>query len=720
MFRRVGKFDLRLWEAVVLFGLVTAACFGLAARAINADLQIAEKKFTDRAYGLQRKLVGKFSDVDAILTSLSILHYADNEILLQEHHSIARQLLAAYPFVGAILRVGLKDDMPAGNSDDAAGGMQSLNLAAIDADYPHQARLIELDAAVRRSLDKAARASVRTGETASSKAISLSNGMRGFLAVRSHFSGAEPPATVEEREAEFDGSIALYLDSEQFFGVEQDWFIALTVWLQDFDLAVGEAKPLFEQKRAHETGWVANLLPSFETALDFNIAGTTFWIATTGRPSLRDLRLPVILLSIFAPIAVGAIVVIVLLIHRRAEQRADEDADRLSESEQRFKDFAEASVDWFWEMDDQLRFSWFSDRFTTVTGVPEENLLGKTRRETGIPNIDQDIWDQHLADMDARRSFREFVHPRVMANGETVWLVINGKAIFDKSGRFQGYRGNGRDITARVKYDQELAEARIAAEAASTAKSEFLASMSHELRTPLNAVIGFANLLRMKEGASDDDLERQEFATHIHDSGQHLMSLINDLLDLSKIEAGLDELREEAFEIKDVAVAAHKMTLNRGLEAGVEMVLDVPEGLPKLRGDRRKVLQIMLNLLSNAVKFTESGGRATLSVRPTADGGIVFDITDTGIGIAPEDLPKAFAKFSQIDSALSRKVDGTGLGLSLTSRLVEQHDATIDVQSEVGKGSVFSVRFPPERTIYAPKSEGQRDPALSLPKIAQA
>lgn len=704
MLKRVGKPVLRLWEAVVLVGLVTAASLGLATLEIKSDLRVAEKKFNDQAQGFQRELVANFSDVDAILTSLSIMHYADNDILQQQHRLIARQLLAAYPFIGAILHVGFEGDTPIADLVGGVGQSRPLMLTAIDAVTPDQSNLIDIDRAVRRSLGKSANASVDSGETATSNVITLSSGMNVFLAVRSHFTGVEPPATAPEREAAFAGAIALYLDSDEFFEVSEDWFLSLSVWRQDFDLPVGEARPLFERLRQSDAGWVARMLPVFQTAINLDIAGTTFWIAASGQPSMQDIHLHSVLLSIFAPVVVGAIGMAALLVHRQAANRANQDADRLGESEQRFKDFAEASVDWFWEMDAELRFSWFSDRFTIVTGVPEENLLGKTRRETGIPNIDQDTWDQHLADLDARRSFREFIHPRVKSNGDTVWLVINGKAIFDTSGHFRGYRGNGRDITAQVQYQQELAEARVAAEAANTSKSEFLASMSHELRTPLNAVIGFANLLQMKEGSSADDLERREFATHIFDSGQHLMSLINDLLDLSKIEAGLDELREETFEVREVVTAGYKMSMNRGSEAGVETVLDVPEGLPRLRGDRRKVTQILLNLLSNALKFSTRGRRVILKARLAADGGILFDIIDTGIGIAPEDLPKAFAKFSQIDSALSRKVEGTGLGLPLTVRLVEQHEGTLDVQSKVGEGSTFSVHFPPERSIPNTKS----------------
>jgi signal transduction histidine kinase len=193
-------------------------------------------------------------------------------------------------------------------------------------------------------------------------------------------------------------------------------------------------------------------------------------------------------------------------------------------------------------------------------------------------------------------------------------------------------------------------------------------------------------------------LDNVALRTGIH-PGQHLLVLINDLLDISKIESGKDELREVAIDVAELVKSAINMTVTRSEEAGVTMISDVIAGLPQLRGDRRKVLQILVNLASNAIKFTEAGGTATITCHLDKSQAFIFQVIDTGIGIAAEDIPKAFAQFCQVDSALNRNFEGTGLGLPLTKSLVEQHDGTLTLESEVGVGSVFTVRFPPSRTF---------------------
>ena len=227
---------------------------------------------------------------------------------------------------------------------------------------------------------------------------------------------------------------------------------------------------------------------------------------------------------------------------------------------------------------------------------------------------------------------------------------------------------------------------------ASTAKSRFLASMSHELRTPLNAIIGFAELLIDERAAGYDAARRAMFLEQIHKGGQHLLALINDILDLSKVEAGQMELRRAQFDLRLLAAAAIESIRPLAAQKSQDIAFESGEAV-HLFADENKVKQMLFNLLSNAIKFTPESGRITVSVAET-EGDATVSVTDTGIGIAAEDLPRLFTEFEQIDNGLGRLQQGTGLGLALTKRLGELHGGRVGVESEVGRGSRFFFVLP--------------------------
>jgi signal transduction histidine kinase len=231
-------------------------------------------------------------------------------------------------------------------------------------------------------------------------------------------------------------------------------------------------------------------------------------------------------------------------------------------------------------------------------------------------------------------------------------------------------------------------------EIANKHKSEFLANMSHELRTPLNAIIGFSEV--MLGGMTGPMADKQKEFTHdIRDSGKHLLGLINDILDLSKIEAGRMELDVARFNLRSAMDNAMTLVRGRAERHGIQLESVIAEGIGDYDGDERKFKQIMLNLLTNAVKFTPEGGTVTMAAE-RIDGNYVFSVMDTGIGIAPEDHGKVFEEFRQVGTDYARKAEGTGLGLTLTRKLVQLHGGEIRLESELGKGAKFTFNLPIE------------------------
>jgi signal transduction histidine kinase len=244
---------------------------------------------------------------------------------------------------------------------------------------------------------------------------------------------------------------------------------------------------------------------------------------------------------------------------------------------------------------------------------------------------------------------------------------------------------------------REIEEKSRQIEAANRHKSEFLANMSHELRTPLNAIIGFSEVLQERLFGELNE-KQAEYTDDILTSGRHLLSLINEILDLSKVEAGRMELELATFDLPLAIDNARTFVRERAIKHGITLDVDVDERLGDYVGDERKIKQILLNLLSNAVKFTAEGGRIEISARKIS-GSVEISVSDTGIGIAPEDLPKIFEEFRQVGSDYSHKVEGTGLGLTLAKKFVELHGGKIWVTSELGKGSTFSFSLPKNRQL---------------------
>jgi len=372
--------------------------------------------------------------------------------------------------------------------------------------------------------------------------------------------------------------------------------------------------------------------------------------------------------------------------------------EALLESEGRFRDYAATASDWFWETDEEHRFISFSESLRVGPGNPVAGI-GKTRWELALDAAeDRTKWERHREQLALRTPFRDFVYRIRTADGIENFVAVSGMPAFDEKGRFGGYRGSARIITDAIRQADALREAKSQAEAASATKSVFLANMSHELRTPLNAIIGFSEIMDRQMFGKIGVPRYIDYVKDIRDSAQHLLRLIEDILDLSKAEAGKMELEESEVDLGSSIRSACLMLRERAKQGGVLLNESVAAELPPLWGDRRRVRQVLLNLVSNAVKFTPRGGTVTVSAAANSDGGLELSVVDTGIGIDPRDIPRVFEPFVQLGRDKAVSGEGTGLGLPLCKELVEMHGGVISLASEIGTGTTVTAIFPPSRS----------------------
>ncbi|MBV8168352.1 MAG: two-component sensor histidine kinase, partial [Alphaproteobacteria bacterium] len=259
-----------------------------------------------------------------------------------------------------------------------------------------------------------------------------------------------------------------------------------------------------------------------------------------------------------------------------------------------------------------------------------------------------------------------------------------------------------RQAATQARVEIALRRAKEEAEAANVAKSEFLANVSHELRTPLNAVIGFSEIMRDALMGPIDNRYR-EYAQDIHDSGQHLLRLIGDVLDLSKIGAGRLDLHDEPVDLGQVLASCQRLLNERARNGGVTLEVDRARDLPVVIGDPVRLKQIVLNLMSNAIKFTPENGRVSVRAAPDADGGVVVTVVDTGIGMNLAEIDVALEPFRQVDNAMSRRYEGTGLGLPLAKQLTELHGGTLEIVSQPGLGTTVRMHLPRTRVLGEPE-----------------
>ncbi|MDQ7249188.1 ATP-binding protein [Dongia sedimenti] len=389
----------------------------------------------------------------------------------------------------------------------------------------------------------------------------------------------------------------------------------------------------------------------------------------------------------------------------KLRRRAETALRALQVSEERLASILEIAPEAIVAADRDSRIELFNRGAEHVFGYSAAEVIGRP-----IEILLPERMRARLLPMDSRRTVGKLWATEFDAQQEMVGLRRDGSEFPAEASVFQLATDDElafalilRDVTDRKRQERDLRHAKETAELANRAKSEFLANMSHELRTPLNAIIGFSQIINSRMFGADID-RYVDYAHDIHNSGKDLLKIINDILDLSKIEAGQMNLSDQAVDLDRVITGCIKVVAERAQRGRITIERNLPEAMPRLWADELRVKQMVNNLLTNAVKFTEPGGRVVISVRPsyTPNGvqdGVDIVVRDTGIGMDPSEIPIALSPFGQVDQGLARRHEGTGLGLPLVRRMIELHQGQLSLSSARGKGTTATLHFPANRVV---------------------
>ncbi len=391
--------------------------------------------------------------------------------------------------------------------------------------------------------------------------------------------------------------------------------------------------------------------------------------------------------KVIARSAAGRAVRMAGIIHDLTANKRTEEALRVSEA--RFRSLTELSSDWYWEQDEYFRFTDTQGETDSRGGISAHEHVHRARWELPHTYPVGFTWDTHRAMLERREPFRDLMIKRDVPGATPRYINVSGAPVFSARGKFTGYRGIAKDITARVEAEDALLQSRREAEEASRSKSQFLANMSHEIRTPMNGVLGMTELLLGTELNS----KQRHFAETARRSGDALLTLINDILDFSKIEAGKLEIESVDFSVREVMEDVVQLLAESAAAKQLDLVCRVLPGVPgRVTGDPNRLRQVLINLIGNAIKFTERGevvADVALDNEQPGHSILRFEVRDTGIGIAPEAQADVFHAFSQADGSTTRRYGGTGLGLTICRELVSLMGGAIVLESELGKGSLF-------------------------------
>jgi PAS domain S-box-containing protein len=404
----------------------------------------------------------------------------------------------------------------------------------------------------------------------------------------------------------------------------------------------------------------------------------------------------------FMTIAVGAILTGMVLNNHRDQLKMAQGAQEISQDKDiislLLNDFENGASDWLWECNARGILTYVSPRLIETIGKSQTELQNCTLQEAANAEAADNDWTT-FGDIMAAHLPIVACKLKYTCGGQTRHWQISARPLFEISGEFKGYRGVGRDITAEWETDNKLLIAKDSAEAASAAKSQFLAVMSHELRTPLNSIVGFSEILSRQTEDALDSATRVDYARTIHESSKHLQVLINDILDATRIESGsivLDEQNIDPAELVEIVV---KMCRDQAESADVTLVARLADGI-ELRADITRTKQVILNLLTNAIKFSPPGGIVNVELLRTRESKLAVLIRDGGIGIKAENLNRIFEPFVQAEDGMSRRFGGIGLGLSIARKIARLHGGEVTLESEYGSGTTARFELPASRVTW--------------------
>ena len=391
----------------------------------------------------------------------------------------------------------------------------------------------------------------------------------------------------------------------------------------------------------------------------------------------------------FAGLVILAVLTLLLMLLARL---AANGRLRVTAGEASYRAFFDQAVEGIFRTTPDGHYLAVNQALAEIYGYPDPQSLISGLTDIGAQlYVDPGRRGAFLGLMQAHDRVTDFVSEIRHRSGKRIWISENARAVRDWSGALICYEGTVQDITHKFEAEQALRAALRQAELANRAKAAFLAAMSHELKTPLNAVLGFSEIIRDEMLGRNGQPAYRDYAADIHASGRRLLSIINDVLDVTRLEGGLLALETRIADGLEIAEHALALASNA---TGDHRRVDLDVALPPLKVDPRRLSQALGNLLANALKFTPANGAVTLSAGLDPDGRVCFTVADSGIGMATETVALAMEPFRQIDGSLARKFEGAGLGLPIARALVELHGGQLSIQSEVGQGTQVTIRLP--------------------------